>query len=469
MSAAENQKIERYVEKYGVERVAFEDTKHWYGVGMIWVGFLVTTSDFIRAAALTPAFGFSKAALITIVGWLILFGLQLIMVNASADQRVPSLVLYRSCFGEMGSKVFLSFLMAIINLFFFALNASTAGYGLAQMLKFVFDIDLPPLLVVLVTGSIVLLVSTLGYNCMEKVNKYLVPFQLIIWVFVVFYALLFNPGLEKLLAYIPDKAGTMTWNAGIHLTAGAWGTALFLTADIGRYVRSRTDGFKALAMAIPAGVICQFTGIILVAATRNTDIFQDMYLLIGIGLGSIGVLSLIFSNWNTCFVGAYSGGLSIANIFDLSGKGRALVTGVIGGLFLIAVAIITQTMPSLIQTMVSISNFVGWILPPAVGIFVADYFILKRNIPTNSRWDSNRKGFNWVGIGVMLVSAVFAYYTTVINPFGVGIVNSFLFAILAYVICETIFNKQYLEDFTSLANSKELDNVSQQIGISNSK
>ncbi len=78
---------------------------------------------------------------------------------------------------------------------------------------------------------------------------------------------------------------------------------------------------------IPAGVLMIAVGAILTIAFKSTDISS---LFMKIGSPVIGGLALILGTWKVNVVNAYSGGIAVANIFNIPEKYRKLTLFLVG-------------------------------------------------------------------------------------------------------------------------------------------
>ena len=140
-----------------------------------------------------------------------------------------------------------------------------------------------------------------------------------------------------------------------------------------------------------------------------------------LGLSAIALIILILATWTTNTINAYSGGLAITNMFNLSGERRALATAIAGLLgTILAVAGI-------------LNYFIKWLtiltstIPPVAGVLITDYWIMRHAKPENWR---EYPGVNWAGIGAWLVGSLAAIKI----PWGIAPINGIITAMVIYYI-----------------------------------
>jgi cytosine permease len=102
--------------------------------------------------------------------------------------------------------------------------------------------------------------------------------------------------------------------------------------------------------------------------TNNWDAVKIM---LGLGWGILGMLVLVLAQWTTNDNNLYSSALAFAVIFRRWPKWvLTLGAGVIG--ILLALGGIYGQFPNWLM-------FLGVIIPPIAGIYVADYFVVNRD------------------------------------------------------------------------------------------
>jgi cytosine permease len=170
-------------------------------------------------------------------------------------------------------------------------------------------------------------------------------------------------------------------------------------------------------------------GVLLAHATRSSDVIA----IVTSSVGWVGVLvtivgTLKINDWNL-----YSSGLGVVNFFGaiLNRRvNRAVTTAVIGvvGSLLAAGGILDH--------FIGFLSILGVTFPPIAGIFVAEYFVVRRWRP---ELDRSRSGTEvpaespqWVPVTLViwLVAALVGYYVS----WGLPSINSLVVAFVLYAV-----------------------------------
>ena len=160
---------------------------------------------------------------------------------------------------------------------------------------------------------------------------------------------------------------SMTFGAAVELSVAMPLSWLPLISD---YTREAKRPVQATAAsAITYGVVSCWMYVIGMGAaifTGESDIAQ---ILVKAGLGTAGLLIIVFSTVTTTFLDAYSAGVSSESLSGkINGKWAAVVVTIIGtlGAIFLPLADITDFL-----------YFIGSVFAPMIAIQIADFFILK--------------------------------------------------------------------------------------------
>ncbi len=165
-----------------------------------------------------------------------------------------------------------------------------------------------------------------------------------------------------------DSSEAMSFGAAVELSVAMPLSWLPLISD---YTREAKEPVKATAVsAVTYGIISCWMYIIGMGAAIYTGESDIALIMVKAGLGTLGLLIIIFSTVTTTFLDAYSSGISAESIFpQLTGKRTALVVTVIG------------TIAAIVYPMDNITGFlylIGSVFAPMIAVQIADFFILKR-------------------------------------------------------------------------------------------
>ena len=211
----------------------------------------------------------------------------------------------------------------------------------------------------------------------------------------------------------PGKSG---WNwvifvAWFNAAAAGWLTMITDSADFCRYSRSRADMWIGTLSASAIGtMISGSLGAYAAAATLGKTA-NPFVIIAGISASWVTLfLILVFialDNWTINVLNLYTGGLSIANIFERLGRfWTTLIASVVG--------IALSAIPDVLNSYLTYATLLGNFFSPIAGVLVFDYLILKRtrlDVPALFTLDGRYRywgGFNLVAV-VWTVLGFFFY------------------------------------------------------------
>ena len=227
----------------------------------------------------------------------------------------------------------------------------------------------------------------------------------------------------------------MIFAAWFNASAAAWLTMITDAADFCRYSRTRTDMWMGtLAGAVIGTVLAGALGAYAAAATLGTT--GNPFIIIGgISTGWLTpVLLLVFvglDNWTINVLNLYTGGLSIANIFERLGRFWATLIASVAGCALSAV-------PDVLDSYLTYATVLGNFFSPIAGILVFDYLLLKRtrlDVPSLFRLDGRYQywsGFNLVAVVWTVLG--FLFYMFAVPATWIPTVSTIAFTGVGYIM-----------------------------------
>lgn len=146
-------------------------------------------------------------------------------------------------------------------------------------------------------------------------------------------------------------------------------------ADFCRYSRSRFDmWFGTILAAVTGCFFCTFLGAYASASTNGIN--PNFFLVVTdlhhgpITLAAV-FLVVLFGNWTINVLNLYTGGLSLANVFErLGGFWCTLIVGLL--------SIALSAAPSLVNGYLRYTTALGNLFAPIAGILLADYILIRR-------------------------------------------------------------------------------------------
>ena len=206
-------------------------------------------------------------------------------------------------------------------------------------------------------------------------------------------------------------------------------------ADFCRYSRTRGDMWVGTLSAAAIGTFISGALGAYAAAAVLGKTANPFVIITGISTAWLTpALMLVFialDNWTINVLNLYTGGLSIANIFERIGRFWTTLIASIAGVALSAV-------PDVLNSYLSYATLLGNFFSPIAGILVFDYLLLKRtwlDVPSLFRLDGRYRywgGFNLVA--VMWTAIGFLFYMFVVPMSWLPALSTLLFSGIGYSI-----------------------------------
>ncbi len=322
--------------------------------GLIWFGAAVSIAEILTGTYFAPlGFGRGLAAIIIghIIGCALLFAAGLIGGKA----RLSAMETVKMSFGHKGGLLF-----AVLNIVQLVGWTGIMIYDGALAANGVFAAG--EWIWCLVIGALIVLWILIGIENLGRVNTLAMGALLVLTVILSF--VIFGRGAA---AFAAGEA--MSFGAAVELSVAMPLSWLPLISD---YTREAEKPMKAtLTSALVYGLVSCWMYVIGMGAaifTGESDIAQ---ILLKAGLGTVGLLIVVFSTVTTTFLDAWSAGISSESIFSkLKGKWVAVAATVIG------------TLGAIFLPLGNITNFlyfIGSVFAPMIAIQIADFFILRRD------------------------------------------------------------------------------------------
>ena len=337
--------------------------------GMIWFGAGVSIAEILTGTYLAPlGFGRGLAAIIVghIIGCLMLFLAGVIGGKA----RKSAMETVKMSFGQKGSLLFsvLNVLQLVGWTAIMIYDGALAADGIMSTGRWIWC---------LIIGALIVLWIMIGITNLGKVNVIAMT-ALFILTLILCKVIFFDSGAVGMAA---DES--MTFGAAVELSVAMPLSWLPLISD---YTREAKEPVKATAAsAIVYGIVSCWMYVIGMGAAIYTGEYDIAQIMLKAGLGTAGLLIIIFSTVTTTFLDAYSAGISSESIVSKwNGKNVAVAVTVIG------------TAAAIVYPMDNITDFlylIGSVFAPMIAIQIADFFILRKdhsvsmvNVPNMAVW-----------------------------------------------------------------------------------
>lgn len=350
---------------------------------LIFVAANVVATTLQTGAALGSRFGGSTAILLTIFG--AGFGALLVALLAPVGSRfgAPSMIAARAPLGVRGAQV-VSGVLFLTNFAWIAINNQIAASACAQVLGG--PGSLPIWSAVMGVASTAVVAA--GPRAVGFADRYAVPIMAVAGGFLTYAAFTHVAPVAPVAAVAPARSD-MLW--GLDVVIGYQVSWLLMFADYSRYTRSGSAAGIATwaGLALPAFWLMPL-GMTLAQLAGSSD---PGAMLASIGQGWWAAAMIVLASVTTNFVNIYMSSLAWRTIRKQTPGAVAVWSiGLIGtGLGLISSVWLTRFADLMV--------WLGSILVPVGGVFLAHFVVLRRRIDVDAIYDITRTGaFNVAGI-----------------------------------------------------------------------
>lgn len=323
--------------------------------GLIWFGAGVSLAEILTGTSFSSLdFGRGLAAILLghVIGCVLLFLSGVI----GGRQRLSAMETVRGSFGSRGT-VFFALLNVLQLLGWTAImiyDGALAAGGIFSIGHWVWC---------LVIGGLIILWVLIGITNLGKLNTFAMA-ALFLLTLILCKVIFFGGSAAVTL---PDDS--LTFGAAVELAVAMPLSWLPLISD---YTREAEKPVKAAAVsAIIYGLVSCWMYIIGMGAAMRTGESDIAQIMLKAGLGTAGLLIIIFSTVTTTFLDADSAGISFESISKrIPGKYAAIAATLLG------------TIGAIVFPMDDITGFlylIGSVFAPMIAIQIADFFLLHRN------------------------------------------------------------------------------------------
>lgn len=335
------------------------NTASGFHIAMILLGIAVTPV-LLSSSSLGSQLSHSSLISVLALGGLILAVLAAITISVGEKARLPTYGIVKYPFGERGA-VAINILMAISLFGWIAVTANMFGHSVHDLLA-QHGMNLPiPLLVVI--GCCIFVASTaFGFAVLGKVAQIAVPIIVLVLCYILYVA---THGKVELV----HSVGSMNTGVAVSTVVGTIIVLVATLPDFGSFVHNRKHALiGALLTFLVAYPLLYWAG-----ATPSALSGQGSLLAAMAAFGSVlpAALLLVFA----CITGnagnMFQGTLVVSTLLTRFPKWQiTLVLGILAAI-VGSMDIMAWFIPFLL--------FLGIATPPVAGIYIADFFLYRRN------------------------------------------------------------------------------------------
>ena len=402
--------------------VADAETVSGLQVGIVIVGITITLPLMYSAGELVRGIGLSQAIIAAVTGALILSLMSVPAAIVGARTRLSSYMIVEHTFGFAGAK-FVNFWFGLFLLGWYAVTAELFGRTLYLAAGELTSLVLAEWVYTVISSAVVTVTTIYGFKAIDRLALVAVPLLLLALIVVVVISLNQTSFSDLLLI----EAEGINMPTAISAVVGAAIVGVVLMPDLTRYTRSVGDCVVASFVGQGGGITVAYVlGMIPVLVWDEIEPMTYMFIM---GFGVFALAVLVFATWTTNVVNLYSTALAARASVPL-GDYRSLV--IVGG--------IVGTIAALVGIADHLIDFLivlGLLVPPIAGVYLCDFFVLKRTDFSSARLE-NRPALKVnaliAGIGSGLL-ATWMYYSE-LSITSIGSLDSLLISVVAYLALE---------------------------------
>ena len=391
------------VEKKALSRVPKEQRQSWYSIAFIWIGTMICIPMLMVGSLLSASMNFGSVLLACFLGFAICSILMIMVGMQGTDLGLPSSMCGTKAFGDRGSSYLLSVSIFIGQMGWFGIQTATCATAFVTLMDY-WHIAFPFWLSCLIWGTVMLITAVYGFKLMKWLNYIAVPALIAMCLYGMIHAIT-TTGWDNIVAVKPEPGSAMGLAPAVSLVIGLFAVGATTNPDYTRYAKNRGATVMATALGvIPAAVLMFMVGSImsLSAGTYDiTSVFASM------GLPVLSMLVLILATWTTNTGNAYTSGMAAMKVFNLKDERRPMVTMLCGA------AGTLMAMAGMADAMQGFINIISALVPPIMGVVIADYWIIGKGRSEN--WRPVR-GFNWCGIIAWACGCAVALFFSFFSP-----------------------------------------------------
>lgn len=369
--------------------------------GLIWCGAGISIAEILTGTYLAPL-GLWRGLVVILVGHLI--GCLLLFLSGviGGQRRLSAMNAAKLSFGRDGSRFF-----AVLNVLQLVGWTGIMIYDGAVAANGIWHFGQSGWAVVI--GILIVLWLLVGIHHLRYFNLVTIGVLLILTAILC--------GVIFAHHQVTPASGHLTAAQGMELVIAMPLSWLPLISDY-TSVAQRPVAASGVGSLVYGLTSCWMAFIGLGAALLTHDI-NIATIILRTGLGSAGLIIVVFSTVTTTFMDAYSAGISFQTIAPRwSGTVAAIVATVLG------------TVGALTLPMDNFSNFlylIGSVFAPMIAVQLTDYFIL--------RADRHLQRYVWVNLGIWLVGFVlYRWLMTVDWPLGSTVPTIVIVVLLTWLV-----------------------------------
>ncbi|MGO3455824.1 MAG: purine-cytosine permease family protein [Marinomonadaceae bacterium] len=356
------------------------------------------------------------------IGCWIVMGVSLFSGLVGARSRLSTYMILQFSFGRQGAKI-VNLLMAIILLGWYAATCETFGIALSQFAKNLLHIEINTWIATIVGSFLMTITTIFGFQMIEKFSRLSVPLLVVFLIYVAFQA---TGGSTVPLDWSRHVSGDKEMSL-ISIIIGLFMLAAVLMPDFTRYCAN--DRQSHIASAIGVGVTFPVVSLLATIPAIRTGETDIVLIMASMGVVFSALFVLVFATWSTNITNLYSSTLTLSTFASKAPSWKVTV-------FASVVATIAAVL-GMTSYFTAFLLFIGVATTPLVGVYVVDYFCIKKGNFSMERL-AEVPVIGWQAIVAWIIGSVVGYLSengyialSGLSAIDALVVTSILYFILA--------------------------------------
>ena len=383
----------RLVERSPFRPVTRDDQRTWFFLATIQIGVTICVPLFALGGQLGRHARFADLVPAVLAGALITAFFATLTGLVGMQARVPTAVLMRRAFGELGGRV--TAVILILTLFgWFGVQTEVLVQSIGTLLASGLRLTISPLWLTMICGALMSSTAIIGFRALGKVAYVAVPLLLAVIAVPTFIAITTHDVAPLLAA--PPAESAYTFGIVVSIISGGHMVAVTIAPDLTRFLRSRRDTVigMVVSFAIALPILLSLSALLAVIyGSANL-----VAILVAAGVGAPALLVIVLATWTSNDKNLYESALSLSTL--MPNAERWMLTAVAGavGTGLAAAGIFEHFIELLI--------FLGILIAPVAGVYLTDFHLnrsayLEQHATTRIRWLSFAAWASGIGFGML--------------------------------------------------------------------
>lgn len=430
MSTDSMQELTDSIQDFELQAVPKEERKHWWFIAIIWLAIGIDVSGLFLGAFLSEGMVLSDALIAVVIGSSILGILAALCANVGYRSGLSTVLICSNVFGSAGGKL-IGLVTGVslvgwyaFQLDFFTVVTSSAFESLG--------IEVSRYLI-LIVGSLLMSITALwGVRALGKLSMISVPILLSIIGYALYQIVASGNEIKDVVS---EPIG---FGVAISYVISIWILGAVNAPDVARYAKKRKDAVLGAGLGFLLGnSFIVVVALILTKYVGSDDLVSAFFAL---GMGVSAILVLVLAQWTTNTMNLIGGALDLAVTFPKAKRWLLVAVIAIVGTIL--------AVDGMVDRFGLFLSFLGTVVSPIAGVYLVDYYLLKRNQSFSSQ-ESAPQAVHYpailawlIGVTVCFISS--ADFLNMGSLTSISVLDGILAAAIGYLVIAKLSVKSSL-------------------------